>query len=307
MSKKEQSTHIYTDKELAGIKRISLEMASVFWDFCKEYELTAYLCGGGCIGALRTGGFIPWDDDLDFFMPRRDYERFLSHWNEYKPGKNYVLSNSGKNYTDRNLFATLRDKRTTCIKPYQDDLDIVHGVSLDILPLDGYPDDKGQRRNQVIWAYIYSLFRAGTIPEKHGGLMKFGSRILLGIFRGQKIRYRIWRKAEKHMTKYKIRKCDGITELCSGPGYMKNWYDKIWFNTYREVPFEDRMLPIPIGAEDYLVQAFGDYTVLPPEEERVAHHDCVFLDLEKSYKEYRGKYYLRNKEPKKKGKDWKVK
>lgn len=304
MSRTETKTHVYTDRELAGVQRISLEMAGVFWDFCKEYELTAYLCGGGCIGALRTGGFIPWDDDLDFFMPRRDYERFLRLWPDYKPGRDYVLSNSDENYTDRNLFATLRNRKTTSIRPYQQDLDVVHGVALDILPLDGYPDDPKKRRRQVRQAYIYSLFRAGTIPEKHGALMKWGSRILLGIVRGQKLRYRIWSRAEKKMTKYHIRSCNGITELCSGPGYMKNWYDKVWFHTYREVPFADRMLPIPIGAEDYLIQAFGDYTVMPPEEERVAHHDLVFLDLETSYQEYRGKYYLKKKEPRKKGKDW---
>lgn len=301
-------THIYSDKELAKLQRISLDMATDFWEFCKENGLVAYMCGGGCIGALRLGGFIPWDDDLDFFMPRQDYERFLRLWPEYDKGKDYALSVSDRYYTDRNLFATLRNKKTTQIRPYQQDLDIVHGVALDILPLDGYPDDEKLRRRQVIWAYIYSLFCAGTVPEKHGSLMKWGSRILLGVFHGQGIRYRIWSKAKKHMTRHRIRKCNGITELCSGPGYMKNWYDKVWFHTYREVPFEDRMLPIPIGADEYLRTAFGNYMELPPEEERVPGHDCVFVDLDHPCSEYRGKYYLRKKEPKhKKNRDWKIK
>ena len=55
--------------DLKAIQARSLEMAEYFVAFCKEHDLLCYLCGGGAIGALRNKGFIPWDDDLDFFMP----------------------------------------------------------------------------------------------------------------------------------------------------------------------------------------------------------------------------------------------
>ncbi len=291
----EEQQYNYTEEQLKGMQRVNLEMATVFFDFCKENHLTAYFCGGGCIGSIRHKGFIPWDDDLDFFMPRNDYEEFVNKWNSYEPGKDLALSVQTRDSIDRNLFATLRHRKTTYIKPYQKDLDIVHGVQLDVIPLDGYPDSKWKRKKQMIWAMIYSLFCAQTIPEKHGGLFALGSRILLGIFRGRNIRYRIWSKAKKKMTQYPISECSGITELCSGPGYMKNWYDKAWFEKYIEVPFEDRVMPIPAGYDGYLRTAFGDYRQLPPPEARVAHHDCVFLDLEKPYTEYKGIYYMTEK------------
>ena len=224
-------------------------------------------------------------------MPRDDYEKLYKLWNNDEQ-EQYKLSKPGKDTVDRNLFITIRDSETTLIKPYQQDLDMVHGVVLDILPLDGYPSSSLSRKWQVIHALIYSLFCAQTVPEKHGGLMAVGSKILLGIFRGKNIRYKIWKRAERKMTKYKIADCDSITELCSGPGYMKKKYPKSAFEKALFVDFEDTKMPIPVGYDDYLKIAFGDYMKLPPKEKQVAHHDVIKLDCEHSYKIYKGKYYL---------------
>lgn len=268
-----------TREDLEEIQHVSLEMATTFFNFCQEKGLTAYLCGGGCIGAVRHGGFIPWDDDLDFFMPRDDYERFVAEWPSYEPGRYMVLSVTTKDYVDRNLFATLRNRNTTCVKTYQSDLDIVHGLALDIIPLDGYPDSPRQRKAQCFWALVYSLFCAQTVPTNHGKLMERGSALLLSLFKGKNVRYRIWMTAKRHMTKYRIEDCSGITELCSGPGYMKNRYEKTWFASYDTVPFGDRVMPIPVGYDGYLCTAFGDYMKLPPEQDRRPHHDALMVDM----------------------------
>lgn len=281
----------YTKEQLLQLQQHSLEMAKYFVQFCNENNLLCYFCGGGCIGALRHNGFVPWDDDLDFFMPRNDYQRLISIWPQKANSKKYVLSLSNKEYIDRNLFVTIRDSDTTVIKPYQQDLDICHGLALDILPLDGYPDSTWQRKKQVIWALLYSLFCAQTIPEKHGGIMALGSKLLLGIFRRQKTRYYIWKYCEKRMAQYSIAQCDFITELCSGPGYMRKRYPKEAFQKAIYVDFEGAKMPIPIGYDEYLKEAFGNYMEMPAVENRVAHHDCVFINLDECYKKYKGKYY----------------
>lgn len=272
----------YTQDEIQGLQRISLAMAEVFVEFCEEYGLICYFCGGGCIGAIRHKGFIPWDDDLDFFMPREDYEKFVEYWGTYEKGKRYILSDTTETYVDRNNFATLRDSMTTQVKPYQKDLkEVPHGVALDVLPLDGYPDGKWQRKGQVLWALIYSLFRAQTVPQKHGGMMAWGSRVLLALFRGRKIRTRIWQYAKKQMTRYPFAESTYITELCSGPYYMKKKYKREWFEKAVFVEFEGTRMPIPAGYDGYLKTAFGDYMEMPPKEKQKAHHDCVELDLTK--------------------------
>ena len=267
-----------------------LEMAEYFVQFCKENDLLCYLCGGGAIGTLRHKGFIPWDDDLDFFMPRKDYEKLAQLWPQ-KADSRYQLSKSNENYVDRNLFITIRDTQTTCIKPYQQDLDIPHGLALDVLPLDYYPANGLSRKKQVIAALVYSLFCAQTIPEKHGGIMKWGSQALLALVPSNKLRYKIWKKAEAEMTKYTKEESDGITELCSGPYYMKKKYPISSFEAALWLPFEETELPIPIGYDAYLKTAFGDYMTPPPVEKQVAHHDSVLIDLEKSYTHYKGEYY----------------
>ena len=267
-----------------------LEMAEYFVQFCKENDLLCYLCGGGAIGTLRHKGFIPWDDDLDFFMPRKDYEKLAQLWPQ-KADSRYQLSKSNENYIDRNLFITIRDTQTTCIKPYQQDLDIPHGLALDVLPLDYYPANELSRKKQVIAALVYSLFCAQTIPEKHGGAMKWGSQALLAMIPSKKLRYKIWKKAEAEMTKYTKEESDGITELCSGPYYMKKKYPISSFEDALWLPFEETELPLPIGYDAYLKTAFGDYMTPPPVEKQVAHHDAVLVDLEKSYTHYKGEYY----------------
>ena len=104
-------------------------------------------------------------------------------------------------------------------------------------------------------------------------------------------RYRIWKFAEKQMTKYSIKDCDSITELCSGPHYMKKRYPKGAFESAVWKEFEGTEMPIPTGYDSYLKIAFGDYMKMPPKEKQKPHHDTKFLDMDHSYKQYKGKFY----------------
>ena len=274
------------------LHELSLKMAVEFYNFCKRNNLLCYLCGGGCIGAVRHKGWIPWDDDLDFFMPRDDYEKAIILWKEQMNGSRYVMENSDANHIDGNLFFTIRDSKTTYIKPYQTGFDITHGIVLDVFPLDGYPDSSWQRSLQVFWALIYSLFRSQTVPVKHGKLKALIARVLLFLVPTQKGRYKVWYFAQKQMSKYSITSCSGITELCAGPGYMKNWYPKSYFETFVLKPFEEEILPIPVGYDGYLKIAFGEYMQCPPKERQNPTHEVSFIDLERSYENYRGKKFM---------------
>ncbi len=271
--------------ELRALQLKELDILKHFRDFCDNHSLTYYVCGGCLIGSLRYGKFIPWDDDADVFMPRKDYELFIKKYLSESDDERFVLLNETDETFTRNCFATLVDTSATLIKNYQKDLNIPHGVAFDIFPIDPRPSGRIKKYFQFFWCIIYSLFRAQTIPEKHGGIMTFGSKVLLGFFRSYKTRKRIWKFAERHMTKYKIEDCEYICELCAGPRIMKNEYPKELFYDTVEIEFEGEKFKAMAGYEKYLELAFGeDYMTPPPKEEQVIAHDLAYLDLNKPCK-----------------------
>ncbi len=280
------------DSDIEKIQQSVLEISKYFVAFCSEHSLTCYFCGGGCIGTIRNQGFIPWDDDLDFFMPRKDYEKLKKIWKKMANEERFPLLSASKGYIDHNSFTTIRDTQTTFIKTYQQELDIPHGIAIDIFPLDGAPTSNFKRKIQKLWAMVYALFCSQVIPQaKHGKMKVWVSKLLLGVFRGQKIRYYIWHFAEKQMTKYNFDQCELVTELCVGPKYMGNIYEQKNFQKAQYLPFEDTYMPVPNGYEAYLTQVFDDYMKLPDKQDRVTHHEAVFIDTNHSYKKYKGTYY----------------
>jgi lipopolysaccharide cholinephosphotransferase len=283
-------------QQLRELQLRSLELFTYLREFCEEQDLLIYFCGGCCIGALRNEGFIPWDDDIDLFMPRPDYERLATLWPLHANTERYSYVRSSQQMHTGTLMATVVDNHSTCIMEGQRDKDIPQGLSIDILPLDAWPTSAFARRRQVLWAYLFSLFCAQAVPRNHGGLMAAGARILLGLIRSPHLRYRIWRMAEKHMAQTPFGSTDSVTELCSGPGYMRKRYPTDCFRSAVLYPFEGQLEPLPAGADEYLRIAFGDYLKLPPPEKQKPHHAIAFLDLNTPYLVYRGIEYLQGKQ-----------
>ncbi|RGW13265.1 LicD family protein [Enterococcus asini] len=280
------------DEKLRKVQEKTLEMAKEIISFCRENNILCYFCGGGAIGAIREKGFIPWDDDLDFFMPRDDYERFAILWQEKVDLNRYPLQKPSREYNDHNSFTTIRDTQTTFIKTYQQNMDIVHGITIDIFPIDAAPDEAWKRKFQKFWALVYAVYCTQVVPENHGGLVRLAGKILLGSIPGSGLKYRIWRFAERKMTKYNSQNTEYITELCVGPKYMGNLYKRTDFASAVYKPFEDTTVPLPVGYDAYLKKAFGDYLTPPPKELQKTIHDAVLIDPDTPYEGYRGEYFL---------------
>lgn len=281
------------EEELRQIQLKNLEILKVFKEFCKQNDLLFYFCGGCCIGTIRNQGFIPWDDDIDVFMPRKDLERLKKLWREKMNHTQYKLCETTQNEYIRSLLVYICDENTTFIKERQQDLDICHGIRLEIIPLDGCPSSKMKRKIQMMWALVRQLY-LNQEPLTGGRILfRIISSIALYIVPTWKLRYKIAKFAEKQMSKYDIDDCEKITELCCRWDYMQNEYPKEIFKNAIYKEFEGELMPVPIGYDTYLKMAFGDYMVLPPIEEQIPKHEAVKMDVNNSYKIYKGKEYLK--------------
>lgn len=279
-----------TQQEVRKIQLKSLEILLYFKKICDENNLTFYLCGGCCIGSVRHSGFIPWDDDIDVFMPRKDYNKLQKIWNKVADAKKYSCCEAEGR---RNLVVNISDNNTTYINELQADMDVNHGLMIDIIPLDGCPSESLKRKMQIFWALVYSLYITQIAPRNHGNLTKIIGGLMLAIIPIKGMRTRIWKFAEKRMTQYDIDDCEYITELCSGTTYMKNKYPKKLFSGVLYKEFEGYLMPVPKGYDEYLKMVFGNYMELPPENQRIPKHDIVFYDLNNSYTKYKGAYYCK--------------
>lgn len=279
--------HELTEDELRQMQLKSWQMYQHFADFCDRHGLLYYACGGCCIGAIRDGGFVPWDDDIDVFMPRPDYEKLARLWCKDSANKQYLYVRSHKNMVTGDLMAKICDAHTTLVTTYQVDKKMPQGLTMDILPLDGCPPPGSfARRIQKLLALVFSLFCAQSVPEKHGGMVALGSKLLLTVVPWSALRYRIWRWCEKKMASWNFYTSEYTTELASGPGYMQNEYRQVWFSKAISKPFGQSSIKVPIGYDSYLRMAFGDYLTPPPPSKQKPAHEVAFLDLDTPYTTY---------------------
>ena len=280
---------------IADLQTKMLEILEELIRVCEENNLTYFACGGTCIGALRHNGFIPWDDDLDVFMPRSDYEKLWSLRHKFQDGK-YKLcrTDAKKNYHHR--VQQLVDLNTTFINKRSVNEDIEHGVYIDILPLDACAPTKAGRIKQIFQALLFSVYNVQCLPEFHGGsLFRTAISIALKAVPSKDIRYKIWTCCEKNMTKYDWSKETMVVELTASTKVMQHPYPKEWFDGIIKHKFEDIEINLPSGVDQYLKQVFGDYMTLPPVSERHPRHNTVLIDLNNCYEIYKGKYYCNDK------------
>lgn len=254
-------------------------------EICREHNLRYVLAGGSLIGALRHEGFVPWDDDVDLYMPRPDWEKFIEICKtELPPDREIQCSEVDRNYT--NSFPRYASTNTCVIHKSQIIGKDCGGEIIDILTLDPVPaDDKEYekyRTHMMIYSDLINI-SVGYSDRWEIPASMYLKYLLSYIFLGKK---RTLAKLEKIMFSYKEEECDRYAMRWGGCPFL---FDKDMMFPVKDGDFEGQKAMIPNKCSDYLIWHYGDeWAYMPPHDKREGHVAVCVDDL--PYQELREEY-----------------
>lgn len=236
--------------------------------FCSQNSIRYSLALGTLLGAVRHGGFIPWDDDIDVMMPREDYERFISTYQH----PIYVVADLSTDKKYHLPFAKVSDSRTILIE--EADVEPSFGVNVDIFPIDNVPDDESEYNHFFRYKWFWNYIQWAKIlkTNKKRGVLKNVLLIMAKAVLFLIPRSSVVKKIKTIATKYRYSDTNRMGLIVPDDNKYKWVMDKHVFDEYIEIKFEDMFVYSVKDYDTYLRAMYDDYMKLPPVEQRVTHH-----------------------------------
>ncbi|MBO5106482.1 MAG: LicD family protein [Clostridia bacterium] len=269
------------DSTTKKLHSCQLLLAKELKRICEKHNIKYFMIAGTLLGAVRHKGFIPWDDDMDFAIMRKDFSKFLSVCKS-ELGDDFILQDmfsdehyalpvaklllKGTNFTERNSFKNKSQK----------------GIFIDIFPYDNIPDSDEQRkkhnRNTYFLKRLFLAKQGYKIAEKGQTLKALVYFLLkaLSLFITKKY---IRNRLDTELRRFENENTKKVAALGGAYGYNKESVERKWFNETIELTFEDITLSAPKNYNDYLTYFYGDYMTPPPEDKRSNRHNMVELDF----------------------------
>ena len=268
------------------LRKLQMCLFDIYKDIkrvCDKYGLKVFLIGGSALGAVRHNGFIPWDDDMDLSMTRKDYEKFASVFEKELSDK-YILN--APNYSEhvRNRFPIVMKKDTYYRTLIDSKLEEHHHINVEIFVLENTPDNKYIRKIKgtlcnflsiLSWEVFVYENRNEQVKEylESVGKVNYYSRIIIGglfSFRSSSQWFNTFDKA--------IRCKNEKSECCCLATGRKRYFGEImrreqWLPG-QTAEFEGEEVLIFTDKDPYLRNLYGDYMKLPPEDKRELHTAC---------------------------------
>ncbi len=257
---------------LQEIKNVELQLLLQFHTVCQENGWHYSLSGGSLLGAVRHGGFIPWDDDVDVMMPRPDYDQFIEFSKKDLP---YKLATFDTVESYNGLSAKMWDPSTLIEDSV---LSSLHGlgVNIDVFPVEGLGDSEEtavklfrktefdrEILNGVLWKKYFRSKTHGLWLEP----IRFAFFIISRFVNPKKLAKRIERI--NHRYSFNDSSYAGVVY---GSYRMREILPQSTFAEYMDMEFEGYKLKVIKNYDRYLSSLYGDYMTLPPEEKRITHH-----------------------------------
>lgn len=275
--------------EMERMKRVLMMIYRDMMKACEKHGIALMLGGGTALGAIRHGGFIPWDDDMDLMMFRADYEKFKSIF-DAELGDKYVLqvpNAPGKEIS--NLYMKVILKGTERKELQKLNAPGLHGLWIDVFPIDYAPDNviirriKGFFSDAFAYTAVSNYMRTFDTPE----VKKYMSattasrinhmiRMALGFCTGFMSYRTLYNLFDRFVQSRK--EMNFVTAPTGIRHYMGEMHPKKEYYPVSETSFEGEKAYVPGDVHAYLSKLYGDYMTPPPENKRERHF-YVSLDL----------------------------
>lgn len=259
------------------LKVIQMDIMSAVHRFCEEHNLRYSLACGSMLGAARHKGYIPWDDDIDIYVPRDDYERMVDIFPELWEGKySFITLKRDKRWFTP--YGKVCDARTGLKEKNGHNYTL--GVNIDVFPVDDVPDNEtdwlryNRTRKRIVFLHNMSVcidqFPIFNFKPGKSRLRVLCATIFILFMRCTSARF--WARVLQWYAKKNNGK--GYTHMfeCVMGMFQKHPFDKSLFDHRVLMPFEDRMFMCFEDYDNYLSNGFGNWRELPPVEKRVSHH-----------------------------------
>ena len=262
-------TYKIGEYDIKEVQAVMLDILTVVDELCQKHGIKYILDGGSMLGAVRHGGFIPWDDDLDIAMLREDYEKLMEVcktelpeeylWQSAETEPNYPLN-----------FAKIRKKNTVYKERSYKDLDMNQGVYIDVFPIDNTnPEKLPKQLKKLAFLHIVKFTKLKIYKKK--------KRFLFYPFCLES-KKSMDKRAKRLMTQENHTKTDLVYKICHA-GKMKPTYPRSIYEDVIRYPFCGKEFYIPADYENFLRGRFGDYMQLPPVDKQQPCHNIVECKL----------------------------
>lgn len=245
---------------------------------CRLLDIPYAIYAGTAIGAVRHGGFIPWDDDVDVCLPRASYERFLTEAPAVL-GEEFTIENSRTHADFPNMFTKLGLRGTLFIPEFIKDASYRMPLSIDLMPFDNVPDDprayQRQRLRTWVWGRLVYLRASGTPYLELAGWKRsvvlaasWTAHTVMRVLRiSPRWLQRRWESAARqyeHATTHFMADYSDMNPMAWAVSYEE------LFPTV-EVAFEGIAVRLPHAYDTILRRGYGEYMEIPPVDKRKNH------------------------------------
>jgi len=269
-----------SSEDLRRLQLAELSIAGEVAELCDRHNIPFVLLGGSALGARRHDGFIPWDDDIDMGMLRKDFDRFIEIARAELPDRLYLQYWLHDPHMGA-PFAKVRLNNTRVIEATSKDTGGHKGICIDIFPFDNVPNGFVQ----YPWKLLLKFWKR-VVRRKGGYTFKglpasvYVADIPVRLVARLISKERAKRSLHRLMTRYNDGPAEKVLAVGGAYDFAKDMLKSSWLSVRSPRRFEDRTLPCPADIDGYLAHMYGDFMSLPPVQQRRNKHAILDLNFD---------------------------